>query len=149
MIHLRDAYDTDMELVMAWRSHPDNYKGFFTQKKALTWEEHKAWWYSRSSEWKMFIICLDGRSVGMLNVGWLQSWTPEIGVCVGETTLQGKGVGREAILQALEWLRERGYGHVHTTILKNNDKSLRAFQGVGFKILGDAREGEWWLTKTL
>jgi RimJ/RimL family protein N-acetyltransferase len=61
----------------------------------------------------------------------------------------GRGYGTEAVKIALNWLKERGYGYVHTTVLKTNTRSLRLLEKLGFAVACDAREGELWLTRTL
>ena len=55
-ILLRDAAEADLPLMMAWRSHPLIYQGFFVQRALLIWEEHLNWWRSRSNNRRDFII---------------------------------------------------------------------------------------------
>ena len=148
-LQLLPASDNDIELVMAWRSHPDVYAGFYTQTAPLTWEEHNAWWHSRPSSWREFIIWLDGRRIGVVSIGQTEHWSPELGYLLGEVSLWGKGYGKQAVQLALDWLRGEGKGYCHTTVLKDNTRSLQLLEGLGFKVLGDAREGEVWLTKKL
>ena len=148
-ILLRDAQYHDLELIMAWRSTPLIYEGFYTQNRPLTWEEHTNWWNSRNKDWRNFIIIYELRKVGSLTIGQLDHWSPEIGYLIGEVTLWGKGIGREAVKLALQYIKDYGKDYCHTTVLKNNERSLRLLGSLGFKILGDAREGEFWLTKNL
>lgn len=148
-VELVEATDDDIELCMAWRSNPLIYNGFYTQKAPLTWGEHIAWWYSRNQDWRQFIIQYYGRNVGVVTIGQLDHWSPEIGYYIGEVTLWGQGVGRKAVLAALEWLRGQGKRYCHTTVLESNTRSLRLLQGLGFHTLGMAREGELWLVKDL
>jgi len=167
---LREATETDLELMMAWRSNPLVYQGFYTQDKPLTWEEHLNWWRSRNKDWRTFIILIqdqmthadisyeDGlwrkRCVGVVNVGQLDHWSPEVGYYVGEVTLWGKGIGKEAVRLALEWIKNYGKDHthitgIHTTIPDNNEKSIRLIKSLGFEYLGPARPGESWWQKKL
>ncbi len=89
------------------------------------------------------------RDIGVVNIGQLDHWSPEIGVYLGEVTLWGKGYGKLSIELALEWLSNHGYKHCHTTILDSNERSIRLFESLGFKRLGDARQNESWYNRTL
>jgi len=158
MIYLRLAHYGDLPLIMAWRSNPLNWHGFFTQKEPLEWKEHLSWYSNRNQGWRELIITLveDSipRDIGLITIGQLDHWSPEIGVIIGETSLWNKGYGTEAINLALNWLREysKEHRHVvgsHSTILDNNKPSIKAFKKCGFKYLGKAREGESWYQRQL
>lgn len=142
---LRDLMMNDLELVMAWRSHPDIYSCFHTQQEPLRWEEHYQWWTTRVN-WKRWIIQVNDsswtRDVGWLGISGLDSWYPDVGILIGETTLWGRGVGKKALLMAIAWLRKEGYQRARASILENNERSQRLFQSVGFKRIGEARVGE-------
>ena len=158
MIFLRDANESDLPLILAWRSQEKVYQGFYQQKAPLEWEEHKNWWASRNSGWKEFIIVLvedtEMRDVGVVTIGQLDHWSPELGVMIGEVSLWNKGLGTEIIKITLEWLQEYAMSHhhitaCHTTILDNNIASIKLFKKCGFERLGVAREGESWYQKQL
>ena len=148
-VMLREAQGVpDATLVLAWRSIPEVYKGLYTQSRENrnpTWDEHWKWWKSRVT-WKIFVIQVnDGettRDVGYLNIAQLDHWKPEFGISIGECTLWGQGVARQALLLGIEWLKEHGYRRVHTSILGSNERSIKLFKAVGFKVIGEAREGE-------
>ena len=145
-VSLRLAKDSDLELIMAWRSHPLVYQGFYSQKAPLTWAEHYTWWKSRHN-WKQFIIQVtEGddftRAVGCVALGQLDSWAPQIGFYVGEISLWGKGVVKQAIRLALDWLREKGYCMVWTTVKEDNFASIKVLEGLGFEHKGKGRPGE-------
>jgi len=149
MIYLNEATKDDLELMMAWRSHPLVYEGFYTQTKPLKWDEHFDWFTTRNKDWRTFIILFESRKVGIVTIGQLDHWSPEIGYYIGEVTLWGQGVGKEAVSLALRWLKDRGYKYTHTTVLSKNKRSLELLKSLGFEILGNARKGELWLTKSL
>lgn len=144
MISLCEATQNDWELMIAWRSDPDIYQGFYTQKKPLVWEEHVSWIKSRNKDWRTFIIIYDDRRVGTVTIGQLDHWSPEIGYYVGEKSLWRKGVGRAAVSLGLEYIRNYGREYVHTTILDSNERSIKLIKGLGFERLGPARPGESW-----
>lgn len=148
-MRLRIATEDDLELMMAWRSNPLVFDGFYQQKKPLEWNEHVAWFKSRNQDWRTFIIEHDGRDVGVVTIGQLDHWSPEIGYYVGEVSLWGQGVGRDAVREALEYLKSQGKDYCHTTVLTRNQRSLRLLTSLGFEEYGKAREGEVWLQKKL
>lgn len=145
---LREACHSDLELILAWRSIPQVIRGIYSQSRTgfITWDEHYNWWHSRHN-WKIFIIQVNDnistRDVGVVSLSQLDNWKPQVGIIIGEVTLWGRGVGRQALLLALNWLREKRYSTVFTTILKNNERSIRLFEAVGFKRVSEGREGEW------
>ena len=144
MLNLRQANEDDLPLIMAWRSNPLIYEGFYQQNEPLTWPEHIDWWNSRNKDWRTFIIELDNRKVGVVNIGQLDHWSPEIGYFIGEVSLWGQGIGKKAVGLALQWLKEYGKQYAHTTILDNNKRSINLIKALGFRRLGKARDGESW-----
>ena len=147
MLFLRKAVEVDLPLIMAWRSNPLIYQGFYQQTKPLTWEEHIDWWHSRNQDWREFVITLDDRAIGVVSIGQLDHWSPEIGYLIGEISLWGMGYGKEAVKLACEWLKFEGRQYAHTTILDNNERSIRLIKSLGFEYLGEARKGESWYQK--
>ena len=148
-VSLRLATEQDLELMMAWRSSPFVYEGFYTQKAPLTWEEHWKWFHNRGNWWKIFIIQYDDkvtrvRDVGVVTVGQLEHWSPEPGYYLGEVSLWGKGIGREAVLLALQYIKNYGREYARTTILDTNSRSIKLAKSLGFKYSGVARVGESW-----
>jgi len=149
LIKLRNATEDDLELMMAWRSNPLVYQGFYQQMKPLDWGEHLKWWQSRNKDWRTLIIEYEGRSIGVVTLGQLDHWNPEIGYYIGEVSLWGNGLGKQAVGLALDWLRSEGFEYTHTTVLKNNTRSMKLLKGLGFVVMGKAREGEVWMQRKL
>lgn len=152
-ISLRPATESDLPLMMAWRSNQEVYKGFYTQRSPLVWEEHVKWFRSRNSDWRTFIVLYEERPVGVVTIGQLDHWSPETGYYIGETTLWHRGIGTEAVGLGIEWIKEYACKHhhvtdVHTTILDNNEASIGIVKNLGFTKGMGAREGEsYWVRK--
>lgn len=89
------------------------------------------------------------RPVGYVNIGQLEHYSPEIGYVVGEVSLWGRGIGKEAVRQALEWVKTQGKEYCHTTVLKNNKRGIGILRSLGFVRRGEARKGEWRYEKLL
>ncbi len=148
-IYLRPLTEADRPLTMAWRSNPLVYQGCYTQKQPLTWEEHTQWIKSRNQDWRNFIVMYNDRPVGVITIAQLDHWQPEIGWYIGEVSLWGNGIGKEAVRLGLAYIRTQGKESCHTTIKESNERSLRLAQSLGFKIVGKAREGELWVNVKL
>lgn len=151
-VSLREATEADLPLMLAWRNNPLIWKGFYTQSRAnrhLSWDEHQSWWRSRKN-WRIFIVQvaydLYQRPVGVVSFGQLDHWAPEIGFYL-DISVWGQGIGKEAVRQGLEWLKNQGFTGCQTTVLESNEASIRLMKGLGFEILGPAREGELFVLK--
>lgn len=146
-IKLRLWRTEDLPLTLAWRSNPLVHKGFFQQSQsrdAVTWEEHVAWNESRNSDWRSFIVLYESRPIGVVTIGQLDNWEPEIGVYIGELALWGKGVGKESVKLGIEWIRDYTKTHkyvmaIRATIFDNNERSIKLFTSLGFVRVADAR----------
>jgi RimJ/RimL family protein N-acetyltransferase len=149
MIELRNAAnEADKDFYFKVRNDPKVWPGFYTQRAPLTEEEHMNWWYSRNKDWMKLIIENDRVPIGILNIGQMDHWSPEVGYAI-LSEHWGKRYGTDAVKNALNWLKSRGYGYCHTTVLKTNERSMKLLKRLGFTVLGDARPGEVWLTTTL
>lgn len=148
-IKLRKATEDDLPLMMAWRSNPDIYQGFYIQKKPLEWGEHLAWFRTRNSNWRTLIVLYEERPVGVITIEQLDHWSPEIGYYIGETSLWGKGVGTEAVKLTLDIIRGYGKEYVRADILDSNSRSIGIVTTLGFERLGSTREGGSWYQKKL
>jgi RimJ/RimL family protein N-acetyltransferase len=141
---LREAKYKDVELILKWRNNPFVWQGSYSQNqqnRPITWYEHWQWWCGRVF-WQTFIILVDDKDIGYINISKLNKDKPEIGIAIGETELWGKGIGKQALNLAIEWIKENGYKTVYAGVLKDNERSLKLFNSIGFKVVGDAREGE-------
>lgn len=156
-ISLRPVQDADLPLIKAWRDNPNINKGFYQQgQRPLVWEEHVEWFNSRNSDWRTFLVLYgdDLHPVGLVNIGQLDHWSPEIGYLIGDVSLWGSGVATEAVKLGIQWLR--GYAHthrhitgIHTTIKDNNIGSIHVIEKCGFKQGMVARKGEHYWQRNL
>jgi len=132
----------DLVLIMAWRNQEPIYDGFVEQQSLLKWKEHHNWWTSRKDRVDFFIIYSDEtgeREVGIVNIDHLKNKLPEVGILVGELTLQRKGVATGALNEIFAWMEEKGYEGATARILKSNVASIGLFEKVGFE---QTRESE-------
>lgn len=145
-IKVVSASENDLELILAWRSHPEIFRFFRQQKGPLTWEEHVNFWKMRKNREDLIIKYQnDGkwRKVGTINFSKLDSKLPEVGILIGELTLHGKGVGLRALLLGLKLLKEQRYERVFAEINVKNAASTKLFKKAGFKLQDQDQSQEW------
>lgn len=142
-MYLVELKESDLELVSAWRNNPSIYKYSLTQNKKVTWEHHYKW-YKNLENAIYFIIMYDNRKIGIVNVINLNSNCPELGIYIGEITLWGKGLGKEAVGLIINNLQRMDYKKVCVTTNKNNIRSINLWVNLGFKKIGSVKENKEW-----
>jgi RimJ/RimL family protein N-acetyltransferase len=130
MIKLKELEYSDLDILQSWRSNPDIYKNY-KNNRSIPWEEHIKWFYNRKNriDW---IIILDGRRIGTLNIITLNTF-PEIGILIGDVTLWNKGIGLNAVKLGINWLKQQKYDKVCATVKKGNIASCKLWGRLGFK----------------
>lgn len=141
----RPVTTDDLELLLAWRSHPELYNHFSRQDDPLTWKDHFEWWQSRENR-RDWIIVINSderwRDVGSVYATELDTETPEVGVYVGEITSWGNGIATDGLNFIIDWLGEHNYSKARAKIADANEPSQNLFQKVGFERVGPAGEDE-------
>ena len=132
-VTLRPVEQGDLELMLAWRSLPSISETTQVQgNRALAWEEHWNWWNGRTNRMD-WLILYEGRRVGVVSLKNLSRFaTPEISVYIGEQMLWGKGIGKQALREALDWLRDHHILGCRATIRPDNQRSIHLFESLGF-----------------
>lgn len=128
--------ESDLELLLSWRSHPDAYIFFKSQKGPLRWSEHFNFWHNRKNRVDFIIFFKESkrwRKVGSINLSRLETELPEIGIIIGEMTLHGNGIGTKALSLGLEWLKDAGYKKALAVINTKNEASKKIFSKNGFE----------------
>jgi RimJ/RimL family protein N-acetyltransferase len=59
----------------------------------------------------------------------------EIGLMIGDKSLQGKGFGTEVVKAVSLWAREQGFTEITAGYLQENKRSARLFESLGFQIV--------------
>lgn len=145
-VKLIRAKESDLELILSWRSHPDIYKYFRVQKAPFSWKEHVTFWKNRKHRIDFIILLSEEkkwRKVGTLNLSQLDTDSPAIGILIGELTLQHKGVGSKALQIALRWLETKKYVQAFAEIHSSNIASQKLFMKKGFKKVNQLTNKDW------
>lgn len=123
-VTLKPVTIDDLELLLAWRSNPEVYSYFETQKKPLEWGDHLEWFASRGDDRHDYIIQYAGRRVGVVSV------TEEnyVSIYIGEVSLWGSGVAKATLKALTEQLTGTLYARIH----RDNERSIGLFKSIGF-----------------
>jgi len=144
--------EADWDTLIAWNSDPDVI--IFTEGTRTPYspEDIKGIYVETSQAAFCFMIEFQGRAIGEC---WLQQTNIEallqrhpgkdsrrIDLMIGEKDLWGKGLGTDAIRTLTQFGFEReGADVIYGVVSRNNPRSLRAFQKVGYKIEAE-RDGQ-------
>ena len=149
VVQLTESTDKDMALILAWRNNPLSYKYFWQQgykdEGLISWETHYEWWNSHR-DWLRYIIEVKDNNITR-PVGYIQfsDWgndMADIGIYIGEVTLWGKGIGKEALSLGIRELEVKGFKKARADVLLTNIGSQKIFEATGFKKIVGRREGE-------
>ena len=146
-VYLRKVEEADLELLLAWAHIPEIWKYLPTtrQKEKLLWWDHWRWWKHREDRIEYMITVNDGltgrRRVGVVHYVIVDPF-PEVGLYIGETTLWGEQVGKDALMMLLEKLAPPMYLKVRAVIHPKNKRSIRLFTGLGFHKIEKGRKGQ-------
>lgn len=133
---IREMKEEDFELVMAWWG--------ILEFRRFTTTTTQPEWNNLISSLKMnnrrdYMIIYNNRRIGrtcLIDHGNFE----ELSVYIGEISLHGQGLGKQAIQATLQ----QAVKPVKSKVRQDNTLSLKAFQSVGFKPA--EQEGEWiWL----
>ncbi len=147
-----------------WRTDPDtarfdgrpaNHEPFQSFIDAFGYELA----YGRNDREQFAIDTADGRHIGtvmLYNYG-RGGDSAEFGISLGDESIRGQGLGREAVILLLRWAwSHRPLRSVHLHALAWNERAIRCFEGAGFhptvRISRDSQDlvrmevrREWWL----
>lgn len=136
-IHVSPISRRDLELILAWRSHPEIYRHFRNQNEPLTWSDHLSWFESRTSNQRDFLIYHGGRRVGLAGL----NANDEITIYIGDFSAQGEGVATAMI----DWLKDRFKTRTPLVaeVSEENEPSKHLFRSCGFRV---ATRTDGWIT---
>lgn len=138
---LRTMVHADLELVLAWRNHPDVRRYMYTRDE-IGLEQHRQWFERASQDPRRHLLMFEagGRASGFVNLGELGSggiadWG--FYAAPGAPAGTGRRLGRTALYYAFDVL---GLHKVCGQVLAYNTKSLRFHQALGFRQEGVLRD---------
>lgn len=130
---IRPMVHADLDLVLAWRNHPDVRRYMYTQHE-ITYEEHQRWFDRSSPDPKKHLLVFEvnQQPLGFVNFneagsGGIADW----GFYAAPTAPKGSGrlLGRTALSHAFLQLH---FHKVCGQALAYNERSVRFHQSMGF-----------------
>ena len=125
----------DAEIIVGWRSDPDNYKTFFN-RRPITLEEHLAWftnYLDDMTRYDFMVIDETGAPIGTVGLSGISTDACEISYMIGAKTARGKGYAKEAVRAATQLaFSEVGVRYVDARILPGNHASEKVVEGCGY-----------------
>jgi RimJ/RimL family protein N-acetyltransferase len=79
------------------------------------------------------IFSMENRLIGTLKLSFLNSHTAEIGIMIGEKSMQGIGVGKNTISLIKKWSKENNLSKLTAGYEVKNIASAKLFDSLGFK----------------
>ena len=163
-VRLRHRIAEDGPNEFRWRSDPESarYNGAAANQEpferfldAFAFELQNG----RSDREQYAIETLDGEHIGtvMLYNFSRGNEGAELGITIGEESVRGRGLGREAVTLLLRWAwQNRSIRGVYLHALEWNERAMRCFRAAGFgdvaRVIRDGQalvrmevRREWWL----
>jgi RimJ/RimL family protein N-acetyltransferase len=146
-VTLRPMTPTDAPHLVRWANDPD-FSWFQWGRRPGRFADAKAArkWMDVIAEHRgvAFVIEHEGRPIGQANYRDLQpkGRSAEVGIGIGEPSLWGKGLGREALgLLVRHLVDDLGVHRVSLSVLAYNDRAIASYKAAGFEVEGLERDG--------
>jgi RimJ/RimL family protein N-acetyltransferase len=138
-VRIRPVAARDIWAIYSWRNNPAVRKMMFTTRP-IGRAEHLSFWKSRlaGKEGFSFIVIAGGRRCGLVRLD-KKGRLHEVDILVSPS-MQGRGIGRQALAALLSFVRRRGVKKVGARVKKSNRASQGLFEAGGFAKRG-ARQG--------
>ncbi len=143
-IHLEPVQHTQETLSqwVGWMNNPEVRKWMYDDLPSSP-EDINRWLYSATSDPRRhyFAITTEGKQIGFVSLR--QDHEPEntgeIGIVIGATEYQGRGIGKQAVDAMMDYAKNSVHlTSVRAMIRPDNEKSIRLFTVAGFIRTGEA-----------
>jgi RimJ/RimL family protein N-acetyltransferase len=151
MITLREISRDDLPVINRWRRDPDVADGVGAPRRFIGLDVDNQWYEDylkhRSGEVRCAVCLADsGQLVGMVSltrIDYVHS-NAEFHVMVGERESQNRGVGTAAARAMVRHgFFDLNLHRIYAAILRNNVRSIRMHEKVGFREEGTLRQGAY------
>ncbi len=146
-VTLRPMTHADAPHLVRWASNPD-FAWFQWGRRPGRFADDDAArkWMDMIAENRglVFAIEYEGRPIGQANYRDLRpkGKNAEVGIGIGESSLWGKGLGREALgLLVRHLVDDLGLHRVYLSVLAYNDRAIASYKAAGFEVEGVERDG--------
>lgn len=146
-VTLRPMTHTDAPHLVRWANDPD-FAWYQWGRRPGRFADEAAGrkWLDIIAERRgvVFAVEQEGRVIGMANYRDLQpkGRSAEVGIGIGEPSLWGKGLGREALgLLVKHLVDDLAVHRVTLSVLAFNDRAISSYKAAGFEVEGIERDG--------
>jgi RimJ/RimL family protein N-acetyltransferase len=146
-VTLRPMTHADAPHLVRWSSDPD-FAWYQWGRRPGRFPDENAGrkWLDLIAERRgvVFAIEHESRPIGMANYRDLQpkGKSAEVGIGIGEPSLWGKGLGREALgILVKHLVDDLGVHRVSLSVLAYNDRAISSYKAAGFEVEGIERDG--------
>jgi RimJ/RimL family protein N-acetyltransferase len=124
-----------------WMNDPVVVQHLRFRPRVTLWSAGKYFLKNRREN-MLLAIHHNGEHVGNCGFFTIEGGTAELRICIGETSVWGKGVGAEAVRQMIEVARERRFKTVWLQVGQSNQRARRLYEKLGFKKTGVEMAGD-------
>ena len=133
---LREIAENDAELIVKWRSNPDEYQ-FFKNPHAIDLNDHLYWYnniYSNNPNMINWIGFREKLPVVIFGIRLVDSYEAEMSYLV-DKEFRNKGLAKEAVNAIIQWTKEKFKLNIITAeIHYQNIASIGLIESLGFKV---------------
>lgn len=147
LVRLRPIGRADLPLLRRWFADPATVRHWGKPVPLVTedqFEADLAGRFARFDETGYFVIEVrEGPVIGRIEFEGLsmESRSAEIMILIGEPAARGKGYGADALVAMLSYLfGERNLHRAGLTVLAWNERAIRSYEKVGFRVEGRLRD---------
>jgi UDP-2,4-diacetamido-2,4,6-trideoxy-beta-L-altropyranose hydrolase len=137
-LRLRPAQESDSRLLWEWANDAEVRAASFSSTP-IPWPQHVAWFAEKLEQSRCRILIAEnseGTLIGQIRFDTRADGDSEIDVSIAKAW-RGRGLAVPLIVQAIRMvLSAGGFTRFHAFVKAENDASVKAFEGAGFKRLG-------------
>ena len=138
-VDLRPLQEKDAYVSVKWRNIPEIWiHTTFSARHEITIEDELRWIRKVLADptGLRFAILADGEYVGNLYLTDMTNEKAEFHIFIGDLSVWGRGIAKEATSQAIELGRNLGLKRLELRVKEENKAALSIYDKLGFKIAG-------------
>lgn len=141
-VTIRPLEEADAFTSVKWRQDPEIWK--FTPARGrdpANLETELAWAKYQRPDAMRFAILADGQYVGNAYLYDIDDFTAEFHIFIGERSLWGQGIGKEATRLTLQEGRKIGLQSINLGVHHQNAAARKIYERLGFRLI--CRKGDY------
>jgi RimJ/RimL family protein N-acetyltransferase len=143
LLNISHDNSDQLEKIMNWKSNEILCDNIMAEPVSLTFQETKDWVQKNSTDKNQELKGIFYREkandpvifLGVIRLMFIDdnANTAEVGLYIGDSSLRGKKIGKNALKQLIEvYAKERNINKLHARIRVSNNVSLKLFRSLNF-----------------